>query len=274
MPGILDILTMLIMVMGVPMLTGGCIRALREPPPLTDLSSGPAQAHPEDVGALLEQADVLYAARDPAGVRKAASLYLEAARADTTRVEGLVGRVRVYAWLIDHEPDAEARRSDAVAAVQAAQWCGRLAPGSAACSYWLGAALGLQARERHATALDALPRIEEAFKQAAAREPSYEQGGPDRALALLYLRAPGWPTGPGDPDLGLEHARKAAAREAEYPPNLLALAEALAATGDDAGAGQTRRKALEMARVMKAAGEPDAGDWIREAETTLAGAPP
>jgi len=250
-------------------LATGCFKALHEPPPLVDPSSGQAAPHPEQVRPLLVQADVLYAARGPAGIRKAAALYLEAARADTTRVEGLVGAVRSYAWLIDHEPDADARRQDAVAAVQAAQWCGRIAPDSAACAYWLGAALGLQARERHATALDALPRIEQAFQKAAASEPTLEHGGPHRALALLYLRAPAWPSGVGDPDRGLEHARKAVTLSADYPPNQLALAEALAATGDDSEAGQTWRKALELAVSLKAAGEPDAGDWIQEAQRAL-----
>ena len=39
------------------------------------------------------------------------------------------------------------------------------------------------------------------FHSAAEGDPTIEDGGPDRALALTYLRAPGWPTGPGAPDL-------------------------------------------------------------------------
>ena len=253
---------------------GACARALSQPPPLIDPTNltNAAAPHPEQVNSLLQQADVLYDARTPQQVRQAADLYLQAARADTRRAEGLVGNIRAMAWLIDHEDDAATRRRDAVRAVQAAQWCPQAAPGSAACAYWLGAALGLQARERHATALDALPQIEAAFKQAASLEPTLEQGGPDRALALLYLRAPGWPTGPGDPDLGLEHARKAVALNPEYPPNQLALAEALVATGDTDAGRKAYTRAIDLAHAMSAKAGPDAEDWIHEAQAALAAA--
>ena len=266
------------MTVTIPLVTmlpiGGCAQALREPPPLIQPGAEAGEQRPDRVAALLQSADELYAARDPVGARRAVAVYLEAARADTTRVEGLVGAMRAEAWLIDHETDPGQRRDDAVAAVDAAQWCGRAAPDSAVCSYWLGAALGLQARERHATALDALPRIEEAFKRAAANDPKLEQGGPDRALALLYLRAPGWPTGPGDPDLGLEHASKAVALDPEYPPNQLALAEALKATGDADRGHEVYQRALDLARAKQTDGDPDAIDWIHEAETALAGDSP
>src|SRR5206468_9879056 len=102
-----------------------------------------------------------------------------------------------------------ARLRAATRAVQAAQWCERVSAEKPECQYWLGAALGVQAREKPSTGLSALPMIVEAFKRAAVADPALEDGGPERALALLYARAPGWPTGPGDPDLGLEHARKA-----------------------------------------------------------------
>jgi tetratricopeptide (TPR) repeat protein len=248
-----------------------CARSLGQPPPLID-PAGADAPHPELVNSFLQQADVLYDARTPQQARQAADLYLQAARADARRVEGLVGNIRAMAWLIDHEDDAEARRRDAVSAVQSAQWCARAAPGSAVCAYWLGAALGLQARERHATALDALPRIEEAFKQAAAAEPTLEQGGPDRALALLYLRAPGWPTGPGDADLGLEHARKAVALNPEYPPNQLALGEALFSTGDTDAGRTAYTRAIDLAHAMSAKAGTDAEEWIHEAQAALAAA--
>lgn len=247
----------------------GCARALREPPPLTDLGGGGATAGPDQVPPLLVQANLLYAARNLRDVREAASVWLEAARADSTRVEGLEGAARAYVWLTEHETDSAARQDAATQAVNAAQWCERIKPASASCIYWLGAALGVQAREKQSTALDALPRIQEAFKRAATADPMFEQAGPDRALALLYLRAPGWPTGPGDPDQGLQHARKAVELAPDYPPNDLALGEALIATEDRNGARGAYQRALEKARQLDALGEPDAGEWIRQAEDAL-----
>jgi tetratricopeptide (TPR) repeat protein len=222
------------------------------------------------VDSLLSRAGVLYAERALDGVREAAKTWFQAARADSSRIEGLIGAARAEIWLVDHEPEAAAREAAAVLGVQAAQWCLRIAPQNPECSYYMGAALGVQARERQTTALDALPRIEQAFLKAAETDPGLDDAGPDRALALLYLRAPGWPTGPGDPDRGLEHARKAVELRPEYPPNLLALAEALGATGDKEAARQHYSQALQLARSREAAGDPDAAEWIREADAALA----
>ena len=255
--------------------TIGCARALKEPPSLASL--GGAQSPPgapSSVPALLSKAQVLYTSRNPEQVRQAAQVWLDAARADATRTEGLVGSVRALSWLIDHSEDPNQRSADAILAVQSAQWCGRIDPSSPVCDYWLGAALGLQARERQTTALDALPQIEAAFKRAAAGDPRQEDAGPDRALALLYLRAPGWPTGPGDPDLGLQHARKAQEIAPDHPLNLMALGEALGSTDDAAGSRQAWQRALELARERAAQGEPDAPEWIAEIDKALASSSP
>ena len=250
----------------------GCAHALKEPPSLAALAKGSAPGTPADVNSLLNAADRAYARRPATSdVRESSRIYLQAAAADPARAEGLIGAARTLVWLADHETDPAARERAATEAVQAAQWCCRIAPERAACQYWLGAGLGVQARERPSTGLSALPKIEEAFKKAAAAEPGLDDGGPDRALALLYLRAPGWPTGPGDPDLGLDHARRALALSPDYPPNHLALGEALAATGDAAGCASARTKALELAKKNREASnpDPDADEWVREAEPSL-----
>ena len=250
----------------------GCVHALKEPPPLAELARSGAQATPAEVNSFLNAAERAYARRPAAvDVRESSRIYLQAAAAAPARTEGLIGAARALVWLADHETAPAARERAATEAVQAAQWCCRIAPERAACQYWLGAGLGVQARERPSTGLSALPKIVEAFKRAAAAEPGLDDGGPDRALALLYLRAPGWPTGPGDPDLGLDHARRALALSPDFPPNHLTLGEALAATGDAAGCASARTKALELAKKNREAPnpDPDADEWVGEAERSL-----
>lgn len=252
--------------LGAAFLAGaGCASAIRTAPPLADLAGGPIPARAE-APRIVERAREAFGTRDLAQVREASRLALGAAAADPSHTPAVLTAVETLVWLADHEPDGAAREAAAVRAVQAAQWCDRGAPPTPPCSFWLGAALGVQARERPTTGLSALPAIEAAFKAAEAGDPSYEYAGPGRALALLYLRAPQWPSGPGDPDRGLEHAQSAVALFPDYPPNLLALAEALAATGDDPGAARAAQSALSRARSAAAAGVPDAAEWVRDAE--------
>jgi tetratricopeptide (TPR) repeat protein len=248
-------------------LPAGCAQALKEPPPLLELAGGAPAAAPEEVDGLLAEGEKLFFSRNPGDVARAAHTFWRAAAADPARVEGLIGAARTELWISQHADGGQERERAAANGVHAAQWCRRIAPSDPACDYWLGAALGLQARERAATGLSALPEIEAAFKRAAAAAPELEEGGPDRALALFYLQAPGWPTGPGDPELGLEHARRAVAIRPDFPPNLSALGEALAANGQAAESEKTYRLALERARAMP--GHPDAPEWIEEIEEKL-----
>jgi len=248
---------------------GGCARALREPPPLAALA-GSARIHgPDEAEGLLHEAQELFDRRDLASVRRAVATWLAAAAADPGRSEGLVGAARGGSWLAEHETDPRTRLEAATAAVQAAQHCLRVDPLSPVCSYWLGAALGLRAREKPSTGLSALPTIVDAFERAARAEPLLEEAGPDRALALLFVRAPGWPAGPGDPDRGLVHARLAVEHRPGHPPNHLALGEALKAVGELKASAEAYRRALVLAQVQPAAGDPDAADWVSEAREAL-----
>ena len=95
------------------------------------------------------------------------------------------------------------------AAVDDAHRCVAAYPDDAACAYWLAVSLGLQARERPSTASDGIRKMLEAIDRAEALDPAVEHGGPARLRALVLLRAPGWPAGPGDPEAGLDEARKA-----------------------------------------------------------------
>jgi len=243
-----------------------CAPALRQPPSVADLAGAPPTGS-TDVDGLLAAAAEAYAGWTLESVRDASTTWFEAAAADPARVEAWIGAARAGVWLAGHEPDPDARDDAARAAVQSAQLCAEAAPGSAACSYWLAVALGVQARERRATALDALPRMVDLLEQAAAADPEMERAGPHRVLALVLVRAPGWPTGPGDPDTGVEHARRAVALAPDFAPNLLCLAEALDAVDETDESRALLERAREAALRGQEAGDPEAGEWLAEIET-------
>jgi hypothetical protein len=122
-----------------------------------------------------------------------------AAGADDARVEGLLGAARACAWLLEHEPAAATRQALATTAVQTCQWCTRRAPDNPECEYRLALALGQHAREHPSSARDGLARMVALLTRLAEHAPDLDEAGPDRVLALVLLRAPGWPAGPGDP---------------------------------------------------------------------------
>ncbi|HVP67798.1 MAG TPA: hypothetical protein VMT17_11105 [Anaeromyxobacteraceae bacterium] len=230
----------------------------------------PTEVTPGSAAELLAQGAAEYAKRpDEAAVRKADSLCLEAAAADDADVQGLICSIRAKAWLIEHTKDRGARTDLAVSAVQAGQWCRRRAPDSAACRYFLGVALGLQAREKYSSARDALDRMVKLLKEANAADPDLDSGGPARVLALFYARAPPWP-GPGDADAALRWARKAVEQIPGYPPNELALAEALDKVGQQAESLAAYGRALELSEAARASGDPDAPAWVAQARAGLA----
>jgi len=246
----------------------GCASALHEPPPL--VRQGPTTGRLEQVDRLLAEGEAAFSRRpDADAVREAEALFTDAALADPSRVEGLAGVSRVAVWQVEHESDPAARKTHVDQALQAAQLCGRTAPADARCDFWLAIALGLQARERPATAHDAMGRMVEALRRAIARDPDQDEAGPHRVLALVLLRAPGWPLGPGDGESGLAEARTAAARFPDHPPNQLALGEGLRKNGrpDEARAAFVR--ARDGARARAAEGDRDAPEWEDQAERAL-----
>jgi len=242
-----------------------CVPALRTPPPLPE-----ARIEAARTDAAFEEARALYELRDLDSVRRSATLWKGAIAAAPDPYPGFEGLIRSLLFLAGREPEPDARREAATESVQAGQWCRERFPGSPRCAYWLGAALGVQARERHATALDALGPMEQLLLEARAGAPDVDHGGPERVLALLYTRAPGWPRGPGDPEEGVEMARSALARDPAYPPNRMALAEALEAAGRGDESRNEYRLALGTASDQAAGGSRQAEEWIAEIERALA----
>lgn len=191
-------------------------------------------------------------------------------RAD--EAEAAAAKVHALARRVEQEPSSRRRAELAVEAVEAGQRCEAAAPDTAPCDYALAIALGIQARERPSTVRDGLAKMAARLRSAAAARPRLDQAGPYRILALLLLRAPGWPLGPGDPEAGLEAARKAVELAPDHAPNQAALAEALLAAGEEQQGRAAAHRALQLAEAAEAAGVADAAAWKREARR-LADAP-
>jgi hypothetical protein len=189
--------------------------------------------------------------------------------------EALAAQAREAARQSQRDPSADNRRALAETAVEAGQRCQQATPTSPACAYALALALGVQARERPATATQGLKLMVELLQQAKRGDAKQDHAGPARVLALVLVRAPGWPLGPGDPEAGLEASRQAVTLFPDYPPNQLALSEALLVVGEQLASEAAARHALDLARAAATAGsERDADDWVRDGEALLAGKPP
>lgn len=223
----------------------------------------------DQLDATLTEAETAFSHRpDQAEVRRAVTLFLSASLSDELRVEGSMGVVRTVSWLVEHGVKEE-RGSLVATALAAGEQCQARAPQTPACDYWQAVAKGLGAREQPSTGLGVLKDIIALLRRAQAAQPLLDEGGPGRVLALLLLRAPGWPVGPGDADAGLVEAQQALALSPSHPLNQLAVAEALAATGDVEGAKAAYAHAKELGSARTAKGDPDGADWAAQAEAAL-----
>ncbi len=167
----------------------------------------------------------------------------------------------------DREPDPKIRAELAAQAGSDAQACVARDPQAAACLYGRAVALGLTARVHPTHAGEFLSNMLDDLTRAESADSQYDEAGPARVRALVLIRAPGWPLGPGDIEAGLVAARRAVALRPQYPPNLLALAEALEKSGDAAGARESFTRARDAAAALTAAA--DREQWLHEADQGL-----
>ena len=187
--------------------------------------------------------------------------------AEPSSVAALAAAIDAEAKRSDHEPDSKTRSELAAEADRDARACVALEPHAAACLYWRGIALGLEARAHPTRAGELLNNMLDSLAQAESADPNYDEAGPARVRALVLIRAPGWPLGPGDAEAGLVAARRAVALRPQYPPNLLALAEALSKTGDGNGARANYVRARDAALAQPAAADRD--EWLHAADQGL-----
>jgi len=250
-----------------------CTSALKQPPPVVEIGAPQQKSDAESVDSsdVIARADFEFGRRpDPTAVNRSRALYLDASRGEGASVAAFLGAARATAWLVEDETDAARREELAVEGVQIGQHCVKLYPSEVECIYRLALAVGQQARERPSTAVDGLAVMVELLEEVIAAAPELDFAGGDRVLALVLLRAPGWPTGPGDSEAGLTHALAAVRAFPDYPPNQLVVAEALLENGRREEARQALTLAIELAKGEMDAGEPDAAKWLAEAEQALA----
>lgn len=179
-------------------------------------------------------------------------------------VDELAAAIEADARRSDTETDPKIREQLAADAAGEAQACISRAPQSAVCLYYRGIALGLDAKAHPLHASEDLKYMLASLDSAEAADATYSQGGPARVKALVLIRAPGWPLGPGDAEAGLAAARRAVALAPMYPPNVLTLAEAQAKTADSSGARASYVHARELAQALPPGADRNA--WLREAE--------
>ena len=189
------------------------------------------------------------------------------AAAGAASVEDLAAAIAADARRSDTESNARIREQLAEHAGADAQSCLQLAPQAAACLYYQGVALGLEARAHPLRANDLLKSMLDSLTAAEAADPGYDKAGPERVKALVLVRAPGWPLGPGDADAGLAAARRAVQLQPLHPPNQLALAEALSKTGDSSGARAAYSRARDLAQALPPSADRD--DWLKQADQAL-----
>jgi len=187
--------------------------------------------------------------------------------AGTGSVDGYVNAIMAASERSDHEPDAKARADLAAQANNNADACLALDSQAAGCQYGKAVATGLEAKVHPARAVGLLSGMLQHLENAEASDPNYDKAGPARVRALVLIRAPSWPVGPGDTEAGLAAARRAVALQPEYPPNVLALAEALTKTGDEKSARDSYVRARDLA--LAAPSGPDRDTWVREANDGL-----
>ena len=129
-----------------------------------------------------------------------------------------------------------------------------LAPDDAEAAFLHSLNLGLYVRARGMLAVGRLSELVASLKVAGAK-PTQDDGGPLRVLGLLYVKAPGWPVGPGDLDAALDLLHRAVADYPDHPLNHLYLAYALVDGGERGPARAELVRARELCQAERF------GDW-------------
>lgn len=188
----------------------------------------------------------------------------------------LLAAVQGDADRIEQTTDSAQRAQLLAAATTSAQQCLAVAADDALCQYAQAQVLGLTAREHPVQAVALLKQMLADLTKAESLDPALDHAGPARLAAVVLLRAPPWPLGPGDVDGALVAAQRAVQRDSTYPPNLITLAQAQAKSENTAQARATYAKARVAVQTWSGAASQAPGElatqrtqWQRTIEQGL-----
>lgn len=114
--------------------------------------------------------------------------------------------------------------------------------------FFLGALAGKLAELDFTYGPSGVKTVERTMHELIGNGSKFIYGGPDRVLATLYMRAPGWPLSVGDYIKAERHMQRALAIEPHWPENQLYMAELefrLGAKRGDARLTESARQRLQ-----------------------------
>lgn len=181
----------------------------------------------------------------------------------------ILAQVQQAADRMDTVQDGGERAQLLATASASAASCMARAPTDATCLYAQAQVQGLTARERPLQASALLKDMLASLKKAEALDPVLDHAGPARLSAVVLMRAPPWPLGPGDAESATDAAQRAVRRDAAYPPNLITLAQAQSKTDGATAARATFAKAQAAVAAWTVAA--DQAQWQAQIDQGLHG---
>lgn len=159
--------------------------------------------------------------------------------------------------------DAE-REALGLEGIEACRRAAGLSATNAPAHYYLALNLGQVARTRRLSALKLVREMETELLETSRLDERLDYAGADRALALLYRDAPGWPVSVGSHKQARRHFQRAIAVEPDYPGNRMAWAEFLVAEAewDDAREQVRLLDALWERARQRLSGPEWASSWV------------
>lgn len=234
-------------------------------PPPRSAATIRASDLPRSTDRLIAYADEEMAKGTPASVENSLVALDLAVGIEPENLEARWRAARACGWLSEDYRD---RRADfARRGLDHARVALKIAPNRVEPQYYLAINLGLSATTKTIGAVELVPQVVKAAKEAAQADEAFDHAGPLRLLGSVYAKAPVWPVSVGDPDEGVKILRRAVELAPFYPANHLFYADALAA---DDRLGDAEREYQAVLRAPTTAGWAyKQRAWRRAAEAAL-----